>query len=632
MIDRLNPGERLDSVTTATRERLFVGRRGIWITGVLVALLTWQVNIALPGTGLDESWKAGIYMAIQHGMDFGNEIVFTYGPLGFLAYPGLWVGSLGVLAFLFSSVIFIAFGVTLVAALERSTNLLVAAIVSFLFFATLPALDQVPLMLALGFCFFALRADPPEWGIGLLAIGGGLLSAIECMIKLSVGPEIFVVCLLAMVGARAGRKHWAMYLACTVGGIVVLWLAAGQPLGSLADYVTNGTQIVSGYNEAMSIEGAPKWGAVALIVGALGLIAMTALAPFKDERARWFAVAAVAIAALATYKYGIVRFEIGHLALALSALLGIWLQLPWPKTKATPFIAATVVIGIVFTHAYPWAARPDLIGNLKTLRSNAELVVDSGKRHQKIDESRAALQASYNVDPAILAAMKGRTVAFEPWEAAMAWAYDLDWKPAPVFQNYVAYTSKLDHLNADAMRDPDGPEMILRPNPGYSVWEAPAQAVAAFCNFASAQIASPWQLLERVPERCAEPELIRTVKGEPGEEIPVPQAGKNQLVILKIEGAAIEGVERLKALAWKPPIRTVGVDGGPAVGRLTPDTIGDGMAVSVDPTLDGPPGSEFLPLVHQIRLEGVSRPLEYRFYRIDVTPPAEPEGRSPASG
>jgi hypothetical protein len=423
-----------------------------------------------------------------------------------------------------------------------------------------------------------------------------------------------------------------MFGGCAIGGLIVLWLLAGQPLGSLGDYVTNGAQIVSGYNEAMSLGGAPRWGAAALIVGALGLILMTSQASFKDHRARWFAVALVAVAALATYKYGIVRFEVGHLALALSALLGIWLQLPWQKVRMMPFLIATALIGVIFTHAYPWAARFDVIGNLTSLRENAELVVRSGKRHQKIDEGRAALQASYNVDPTILSAMRGKGVSIEPWESAIAWAYELDWSPVPVFQNYVAYTSELDRLNADALRDPDGPELILRSNPGNSPWEPPEQAVAAVCNFESARLVTPWQLLERVPDRCGEPQLISTVKGEPGEEIPVPLAGHDQLVILKIAGAEIEGLERLKSLLWKPPIRTVGVDGGPAGSRLVPGTTGDGMIVSRDPSLDGPPGSESLPQLSTIRMEGVSRPLEFRFYRIDVRPQAGPRDHSRASG
>jgi hypothetical protein len=134
-----------------------------------------------------------------------------------------------------------------------------------------------------------------------------------------------------------------------------------------------------------------------------------------------------------------------------------------------------------------------------------------------------------------------------------------------------------------------------------------------------------------VPDRCGEPKLISTVKGEPREEIAVPQAGRDQLVILKISGAEIEGLERLKSLVWKPPIRVVGVDGGPAGSRLVPGTTGDGMIVSRGSSFEGPPETESLPQLSHIRMEGVSRPLEFRFYRIDVHPVAEKKGRSPAN-
>jgi hypothetical protein len=645
MVNRLNLGTRLDSATGAVHDRLFVGRRGIWITGVVIALLAWQVTIALPSPGPDQSWMAGLYMAIQHGKDFGSEITFTYGPLGFLSWPGLWDATLGILAFIFCGAIFVGFSVTLVTALQRSVGLVAAAVVTFLFLVTLPDLEQVPLLLAVGFCFFALREDPPDWGIGLLAIGGGAISAIECLIKLSGGPAIFVVCVLGMIGARAARKQWAFFLGFSIGGFLLLWLIAGQPLGSLGHYVMNGAQIVSGYNEAMAIGGAESWEAAALILGAIGLVAMTALAPFKDQRARLFAVLLVAAAAFSAYKYGIVRFEAGHIALGVSALLGVWLQLPWKRIYAAPFLLTTMILGIIFTHTYPTPLRLDVISNLNVLRENAELVVRPGERQLKTDEGRAVMQATYNVDPTILEAMKGKTVSIEPWETGIAWAYELDWSPVPVFQNYVAYTAKLDHLNADALRDPNGPETILRQNPGNSLpwgsrtiegrlpaWDPPEQAIATVCNFVSAREVPAWQVLKRVPNRCDTPEPISTVKGEPGEEIQVPQAGHDQFVILKIKGAEIEGLEKIKSLLWKPPVRTAVLNGGQVTYRLVPGTTGDGLIVSRDPSLDGTGGFEELPQLSHIRIEGVSRPLEFSFYRIDISPPAGKKSHSQANG
>ena len=39
----------------------------------------------------------------------------------------------------------------------------------------------------------------------------------------------------------------------------------------------------------------------------------------------------------------------------------------------------------------------------------------------------------------------------DPSEAAAVWAYELDWRPLPVFQPYIAWTQDLDERNAEAV-------------------------------------------------------------------------------------------------------------------------------------------------------------------------------------
>lgn len=52
--------------------------------GLIVALLGWWVSFETPGPGVDPSWNAGLAMAVDQGLRFGKEVVYTYGPLGFL--------------------------------------------------------------------------------------------------------------------------------------------------------------------------------------------------------------------------------------------------------------------------------------------------------------------------------------------------------------------------------------------------------------------------------------------------------------------------------------------------------------------------------------------------------------------
>jgi hypothetical protein len=610
-----------------------VGDRKIWITAALVALLAWPLGIAIPSTGLDASWMSGLYMGIHDGKDFGTEIVFTYGPLGFLSWPVLWFNWLAVLAYVFSAAIYFAFVLTFVGLLQRTAGLLVAAIIAFLYLATVPNMGQLPFILGVAWALMALREDRPHHAVTLLAVGGGSLAAIECLIKLSVGPVILIVCLLGMIGARAGRLQWGLFVGFAAGGALVLWLVAGQALGSLWDYAVNGIQVVSGYNEAMSIGAAPAWTGVFSALFAIGLVVTARFSRMRDSRARWAAVLLVAVAAFSSYKYTIVRFDPAHLSLGLSAMLGIWLVMPWRPELASAFLASSLVLGLVLLHIYPTEARLDPIQNVISFGEGAELAARPGLRQEHSDSARAALQTTYGLDPETLDLLKGKRVAVDPWEIAVAWAYELDWQPLPVIQNYSAYTQDLDRLNSEAVEDAEnGPQMILRQNPGGTMplggarsfqnrmpaWDPPEQNFKTVCNFVPVHQSPAWQVLERVPDRCGPEQLASETEAEPGEAVAVPQAGRGELVLMKIEGAKIEGLEKLRTLLFRPKLRTATLNDGLVTYALVPDTTEDGMVVSRDPALDSEDGFEQLPEVKNLKIEGVPGRLHFKFYRVPV--------------
>ena len=54
---------------------------------LVVALVTWPVLSLTPGVGLDPSWEVALQMATQRGFDWGTQVIFSYGPLGFLSVP-----------------------------------------------------------------------------------------------------------------------------------------------------------------------------------------------------------------------------------------------------------------------------------------------------------------------------------------------------------------------------------------------------------------------------------------------------------------------------------------------------------------------------------------------------------------
>jgi len=624
--------ERSRARALALRDRHWQGSLPVWVSGLLVALLTWQTAFAAPFPGLDLSWMGGLYMAVEDGKQFGTEIVFTYGPLGFLVWPGLWSSWLGALAFTFSGAIYILFTVAFVGSLRRGFGLPVAGLVAFLYLATVPDAEQLPLVLAVALAFLALREQRPDRAVTLLALGGGLLSAIGILVKLSVGPPILVICLLGMVGARADRRQWAFFAASSLGGLIALWLLTGQALGNLWDYGVNGAQVVSGYSEAMGLGGAADWEGAVLVLAAVGVVVAAACARFRDTRARVCATLLTAVAAFASFKYGIVRFEPFHLSLGLSALLGIWFLLPWPRRRAAALLVAGAAIGAIVVHTYPTAPRLDVVANLKAARDGAELLVRPGLRQGRVDEARANLQAAYALEPRILAAVGDRPVSIDPWEIGVAWAYDLNWSPLPVFQNYTAYTADLDRLNAAAIEDPEGPQAILRSNPEeilpmgarsfegrLPAWDPPQQNFATACNFAPAATSPTWQVLIRTRPRCGPPRPISQRRAGAGEDVAIPRARRGEIVLLRLRGVEVDGLERLRSMLWKARTRSAVLDG--LAYRLVPGTSGDGLLVAADPRLDGRSPFAQLPNIRTMRIEGIGGPFELGFYRVAVRPP-----------
>ncbi len=579
---------------------------------------------------------AGLYLAAEEGRDFGTEIVFTYGPLGFLAWPSLWNGDLAVLAFLYCSAIYIGFVCTLVWILSRNLGKVGAAALAFVYLATAPDFEQLPLVIAVAWALVALQEEKrPPFAIPMLVYGGAALAALECVVKLSLGPPIVLIIVLGLLGARVSRRQWLTFAGVFAAVFLVLWVVTSQSIGAIPDYVINSQQIITGFNEAQGLRLAENWEAWAIVLVSLGLVAGAVAAGFRETRARWCAIGLVGIASFVVFKYGIVRFEPNHLAIAFQTALAIWLVIPWAHRRTGLLLVGAVVIGFVSIHAYPQPpARFDVIQNLTAFKEGVETLTSPGRRSEIADQARTAMQETYGLDERSLELIGDRGVQVDPVEIGVIWAYGLNWSPLPVFQNYQASTTKLDELNADEVENPDGPEIILRANPAaigaggtrgfegrHPAWDPPAQNLATVCNFAPLRTTPRWQLLQRTGDRCGPPRLIDSTEGGPGTVVPVPTAGPGELVYVRIHGVEPKGLEKIRSFLWRPRFRYAFLNEDSVEYRLVPGTTDDGMMVSPSPGLDSTGPFAQIPAVTNIRLEGVEAPVEFDFYSVRVSPP-----------
>lgn len=606
-----------------------------WLIGPIVALLGWQVGFETPVPGLDQSWWAGLYMAAHNGMDFGTGIVFTYGPLGILREPWLFYpGALSLIPYLYGAGLFIGFSISLVAVLRRRVGWLPAALIA-LFLLLLLEQTETAVATAMFVSILIIERRPGDRALFLYAIAGGLLAGVEMLGKLSAGPVVVVVLLLGLIGARARPRDLAVYLVSLFISTIGLWLVTGQALGNLPDFVTNSIQIITGYSDAMTLyDQSPVINLVFVVVTAIATVVWTLEGRYKDRRADLAAGAIAFVITFAFYKQAIIRIDGFHMSAFFVLVSLLWVAIP-PRRGLLPVSLAGMAVFAVTASLYATSEVPgpgfNPVSNLTGFVNETRTALSTSRQQREIDASRQKLVAQYDMEPGLLAAVGDEAVSVQPWETMVAWAYEFNWSPLPVFQNYSAYTTELDELNTGVTVSRNGPARILRHpglNPEYptrsidvrlQAWDPPAQAIATLCNFRTFGASRRWQVLGRTSNRCGPMVPAGTVESAFGETVPVPAPGRDEVVIARVYGAEVHGLERLRSLLFRPRERRF-VDAGGSY-RLVPDTAADGLMLRSGAGVpEGRGRFAQIPQMPSIKLIGTDGDLRYEFFRMRVRP------------
>lgn len=605
--------------------------------GLIVALLGWRIGFETPGPGLDPSWNAGLAMAVHQGLHFGKDVVFTYGPLGFLNSRLVWFSGLGELSFLYAAALYVGFCGGLVWALRRALPTVVALVAAFVAVAWLPMpLLEVGLLTAVFACFWLLATERSARALDLFVAAAATFAAPAALVKLSTGPLVALILLIALIGARAGRWRIVAFLVLFLAEVLVLWLATGQSLGDVLAFVGHTIEITGGYSSAMlrSTDVAP-WKVTAAVLAAIGsglaLVAAAWLWGGRDRATRWAGVAIAALVYFEIYKEGVVRIDAGHLTVLFANAAVVWIAVGLGGRRRGLMLVGAAIVFAISVPVRPAGLETqfDPVSNVRFAVDQARTLFSSGRRDTLIGFGRAAMEFTYGLAPQGRAALRGHTVAVEPWEIGAAWAYGLDWRPLPVFQNYSAYTPALDRLNAGAVEDPDGPERLLRHNtevvqpefPTADVddrflgWDPPEQARAVLCHFAPVWEDERWQVLGRVADRCGPERELGSVSAAAGEAVRVPRPGAGEVVFARVHGAGVTGLERVQTFLFHAGSRHAIVNGDTRY-RLVPETAGDGLLLRAAAGIVGPGPFDPIPEARTLAIEGGSDRITYDFYEF----------------
>jgi hypothetical protein len=414
----------------------------------------WQ----LPAAGLDAGWTWGMNVAAAHGLVFGRQLVFNFGPYAALA-TGMYDPALRGLIVGGGAVLGVAFTAGLLALVSGRPAGLVATLLMLPLLHVMGALSFALPLPGVLICARARRgtAFPRAETFALLALlpALGLLPLIKgSFLGVSL---IGLACLCALLW-RAGRRGWAMTAPPIVAlSLLCLWCAAGQPAAALPDYFAGMLQIIGGYTDGMSQPAGLSALLAAILPAGVFLVMLAAGARRHPGAAGPVLLAAGALLWL-VFKAGYVRADPNHAEDYFSTLGLMFLLLAaWLPRRPGRF----AMLAGVFLCAGPLA--PDTWRGPKP-RMVVTQAWPSLQTAWRVLAEPAAAARRFNAAAARVAPLPwrpGGTADIYSFGQAALFAAGLEWSPRPVFQSYAATTPALARRNAGHLESADAPANIF---------------------------------------------------------------------------------------------------------------------------------------------------------------------------
>jgi hypothetical protein len=468
-------------------------------------------------------------------MQFGRDLVFTYGPWGFVAEPrgNPRIYPLLVLVRLLVAAAF-ASGVALTAVTRIQRPFERCAWIVTLVLLAIPTAVAPMLLFVVSTHLRERHRRLRYFTIGLLVLS----CALVIWVKFTLCMVIAALCFLATIQDLLNRR-----LPLMAGGVIVaalaFWILAGQSFSNLPAYFRNSLAVASSYSSAMAVSGATwpvLWGTLVCVC----VLASYVISIHKTWRlfpgAVW-----VCLFCFLNFKQAFTRQDDYHIwwglmdallpggliLLAGTGFLNRTYQFIPGRKWVTALIATLVAVPVISSVLLP----------------AMELRTDGGRErvHDLVSKIRAVLSqatparrlAAYQHDLEILRRkdgiqLVGGTADFFPNDLAAVFASGAVPRLRPALQGYASYNAQLTAMNAaylESSRRPDSVLFDINPiDRNYPTLEDPLSILAYFRCYAPTGFRGKYLLLRSVACQAAPRKPLFDAEIAPGDSLTVASA------------------------------------------------------------------------------------------------------------
>lgn len=438
----------------------------------IAACVTWLSIIYLPRDvltpKLDPSYMGALSYFAEKQMQFGQEVMFTYGPLGYLV-PEIYDGTFfdrKLICELLSKLVITAVVIWLARSLAYLNRFL------FLFFVWISpwlggSYSDVLLYLCIAAAGLILSSDDRRRYFAAPLL---VFLAYVSLIKFTL--LVYSLSVIVFLSVHwAFKRNWRLCLlipSAFTALLLLAWSITRQQWVNFSAWIVSSVEVAAGYQQSMGLDPAPGILPLAIAV-ALIAIALTGLSVYEHRRSllSCFPLLGLTAGYWISWKHGLIRADdhvntfFGFCLLSFACFPAFANRPPSGVRlrQSLSAVAGALCLAGIYVHnsAFPKEGPTFSISHF----------VATARRLMFLTSYRTEMNASLSLQkqrfecPQIKAEVGKSTVDVFGYYQGIALLNDLNYHPRPAFQSYSAYTPFLIRTNADFYRSDAAPSFVI---------------------------------------------------------------------------------------------------------------------------------------------------------------------------
>jgi hypothetical protein len=483
---------------------------------IFLSIFSFPVKINPVEIGLDNSWLFGLYAAFDKNLQFGKDVIITFGPLGFLFLPLFYNLKLWFISIIVNFIIHIVF-------ISIFFKYYFDSIKKKIFFVPLiiiPFLPQLTIdykILFIGITLMLMLInEKPVLNIFFYLLTINIILAFGALIKFSIFiMNIYLLFILLIYFFYNKKITNMLFLVFSyVLSIIVVWLLLNQSIENIYYYISNGMEISTGYNDSMAIWPSMPWKNILMIFISILMFVIISieivLSLIKKNFVALMCNLLIGGIGFFIYKHGIVRQDDSHVFIFymfLTLLLLMYFyhnQVYFSNYPILKKVNISIFVIIYFLSGFLFYKNFTSIIDNFNLSSKARTIVAISNTHDAIIlNSKEKIKKHFIINEDVIKKIANKKVDIIPEDISLAYGYEFNWKPRPIFQSYTAYSVKLDEINSlhfKNVSDVSPDYLLYRYNSidnRYPLFDEPLTLMKIIENYSNEEISNDFLILRK---------------------------------------------------------------------------------------------------------------------------------------